>query len=122
MSEKYQQVSSAYENMILKEPNTGENRLLKTMLKKVHKKCVKAEEAYQQAMELYLQETRMPTAEPSQGSNNVEALKQEIKGLQERNKDLNEKLTKSEAKSAQTTQTGEAASSKAKSKLTNTDL
>ena len=75
VNEKYQQVSSAYEDMILKEPNTGENRLLKTMLKKVHKKCIKAEEAYQQAMELYLQETRLPIAEPSQGSNKIEALK-----------------------------------------------
>ena len=55
MSEKYQQVISAYENMILKEPNTGENKLLKTMLKRVHEKCIRAEEAYQQAMELYLQ-------------------------------------------------------------------
>ena len=75
MSERYQQVSSAYEDMILKEPNTGENKLLKTMLKKVHKKCIKAEEAYQQAMELYLQETKLTTAEPSQGSNEIEALK-----------------------------------------------
>ena len=47
MSEKYQQVSSAYENMILKEPNTSENKLLKTMLKRVHEKCIRAEEAYQ---------------------------------------------------------------------------
>ena len=54
MNEKYQQVSTAYEDLILKEPNTGKNRLLKTMLKKIHEKCVKAEEAYQQAMELYL--------------------------------------------------------------------
>ena len=47
LNEKYQQVSSAYEDLVLKEPNTGENRLLKAMLKKVHDKCVKAEEAYQ---------------------------------------------------------------------------
>ena len=59
-----------------------------------------AEEAYQQVMELYLQETKLPTAVPSQGSNELEALKEEIKGLQEKNKDLNEKLTLSEAKSA----------------------
>ena len=67
--------------MVLKEPNTGENRLLKAMLKRVHDKCVKAEEAYQQAMELYLEETKVPTTVPSQGSNDLEALKQEIKGL-----------------------------------------
>ena len=42
--------------------------------------------------------------------------------MQEKNKDLSEKLTKSEAKSAQTTKTGEATSSKAKSKLTSIDL
>ena len=104
------------------EPNIGENRLLKTMLKKVHEKCVKAEEAYQQAMELYLQETKVPIVVSSQGSNDLEALKQEIKGLQERNKDLSEKLTLSEAKSTQTVKTIEASSSKAKSKLTSTDL
>ena len=61
--------------MVLKEPNTGENKLLKMMLKRVHEKCIKAEEAYQQAMELYLQETKAPTAVPSQGSNDLEALK-----------------------------------------------
>ena len=85
--------------MVLKDPNTGENQLLKTMLKKVHEKCIKAEEAYQQAMALYLQETRVPTAVPSHGSIDLEALKEEIKGLQEKNKDLSEKLTLSEAKS-----------------------
>ena len=122
MSIKYQQVSSAYENMILKEPNTGENKLLKSMLKKVHEKCIKAEEAYQQAMELYLQETRLPTAEPSQGSNKIEALKQEIKGLQANNKDHSDKLTQSEAKSTQMIKTGEASRSKDKSKVTSTDL
>ena len=100
----------------------GKNKLLKTMLKKIHEKCVKAKEAYQQSMELYLQETRVPTAKPSQGSNKIEALKQEIKGLQERNKDLSDKLTQSEAKSTQTVKTGEVSSSKDKSKLTNTDL
>ena len=42
LNDKYQQVSLAYEDMVLKEPNTGENRLLKSMLKKVHKKCLKA--------------------------------------------------------------------------------
>ena len=73
-------------------------------------------------MELYLQETKAPTIVPSQGSNDVEALKQEIKGLQERNKDLSEKLTLSEAKSTQIVKTSEASSSKAKSKLTSTDL
>ena len=51
LNEKYQQVSSTYEDIVLKEPNTGENKLLKTMLKKVHEKCIKAKEAYQQAME-----------------------------------------------------------------------
>ena len=56
------------------------------------------------------------------GSNDLELLKEEIKGLKKKNKDLIEKLTKSEAKSAQTTQTGEATSSKAKSKLTSTYL
>ena len=86
--------------MVLKEPNTGENQLLKAMLKRVHEKCIKAEEAYQQAMELYLHETKVPTAMPSQGSNDLEALKKEIKGLQEKNKDLSKKLTISEAKSA----------------------
>ena len=70
--------------MVLKEPNMGENRLLKAMLKRVHEKCVKAKEAYQQAMELYLQETKVPTAAPSQGLNDLEALKEEIKGLQEK--------------------------------------
>ena len=55
LNDKYQQVSSAYEDMILKEPNTGENKLLKMMLKKRHEKCINAKEAYQQAMELYLQ-------------------------------------------------------------------
>ena len=99
VNEKYQQVSSAYEDLVLKQPNTGENRLLKAMLKNVHEKCIKAEEAYQQAMELYLQESKAPTTVPSQGSNKLETLKQEIKGLQERNKDLSEKLTQSEAKS-----------------------
>ena len=83
---------------------------------------MKAEEAYKQAMELYLQETRLPTAEPSQGSNEVEALKKEIQGLQAKNKDLSDKLTQSEAKSTQTLKTGEATSSKDKSKITSTDL
>ena len=46
LNKKYQQVSSAYKDLFLKEPNTGENKLLKAMLKKVHDKCVKAEEAY----------------------------------------------------------------------------
>ena len=78
LNDKYQQVNSTYEDMVLKEPNRGENKLLKNMLKKVHKKCMKVEEAYQQAMELYLQETRLPTVEPSHGSNEVEALKKEI--------------------------------------------
>ena len=64
----------------------------------------------------------MPTAMPSLGFNDLELLKEEIKGLKKQNKDLSEKLTKSEAKSTQTTQVGEAASSKAKSKLTSTDL
>ena len=54
---------------------------MKNMLKKVHKKCMKAEEAYQQAMELYLQDTRVPTAVPFLGSNDLEVLKEEIKGL-----------------------------------------
>ena len=59
---------------------------------------------------------------PSQGLNDLEALKEEIKGLQEKNKDLSEKLTLSEAKSTQMVKTGEASSSRAKSKLTSTDL
>ena len=73
-------------------------------------------------MELYLHKTKVPTAVPSQGSNELQALKEEIKGLQERNKDLSEKLTLLEAKSTQTVKTGEASSSRAKSKLTITDL
>ena len=64
----------------------------------------------------------MPTAVPSQGSNELEALRDEIKGLQEKNKALSAKLTLSEAKSTQTVKTGEASSSRAKSKLTSTDL
>ena len=59
---------------------------------------------------------------PSLGSNDLEVLKEEIKGLQEKNKDLSEKLTKAKAKSTQMMKTGEATSSKAKSKLTSTDL
>ena len=73
-------------------------------------------------MNLYLQDTQVPTTMLSLGSNDLEVLKEEIKGLQEKNKDLNKKLTKSEAKSAQTTKTGEATSSKAKSKLPSIDL
>ena len=46
LNEKYQQISMAYEDLVLKEPNTGENRFLKNMLKKVHEKCLKAKEAY----------------------------------------------------------------------------
>ena len=65
LSDKYQQLTSVYEDMVLKEPNVGENQLLKSMLKKIHEKCVKAEEAYQQAMDLYLKETKVPTAVPS---------------------------------------------------------
>ena len=73
-------------------------------------------------MDLYLQDTQAPTTVPSLGSDDLELLKEEIKGLKQQNKDLSEKLTKSEAKSTQTTKTGEATSSKAKSKLTSTDL
>ena len=73
-------------------------------------------------MELYLQETKAPTAVPSQGSNDLEALKQEIKSLHERNKYLSDKLTQSEAKSMQTVKTGEASRSKDKSKLTSINL
>ena len=58
------------------------------MLKKVHEKCIKAEEAYQQAMELYLQDTQVPTAVPSLGSNDLQLLKEEIKGLKKKNKGL----------------------------------
>ena len=47
LNKKYQQISLAYEDLVLKEPNTSENRLLKNMLKKVHEKCLKVEEAYQ---------------------------------------------------------------------------
>ena len=112
----------AYEDLVLKEPNTGENRLLKSMLKRVHKKCLKAKEAYQQVMDLYLQDTQAPIAMPSLGSNDLELLKEEIKGLKMQNKDLSEKLTKSKAKSTQTIKAGEATSSKAKAKLTSTDL
>ena len=122
LNKKYQQISSAYEDLVLKEPNTGENRLLKNMLKKVHEKCLKAEEAYQHAMALYLQDTQAPTAAPSLGSNDLELLKVEIQSLKKQNKDLSNKLTILEAKSTQTTKTGEATSSKLKSKLTSTDL
>ena len=122
LNKKYQQISSAYEDLVLKEPNTGENRLLKNMLKKVHEKCLKAEEAYQHAMALYLQDTQAPTAAPSLGSNDLELLKVEIQSLKKQNKDLSNKLTILEAKSTQTTKTGEATSSKTKSKLTSTDL
>ena len=73
-------------------------------------------------MNLYLQDTQVPTTMSSLGLNDLEVLKEEIKGLQEKNKDLSEKLTKSKAKSAQATKTGEATSSKAKSKLTSTNL
>ena len=54
LNDKYQQVSAAYEDLVLKEPNKGEHQLLKNMLKSLHKKCMKAEEAYKQAMDLYL--------------------------------------------------------------------
>ena len=46
LNEKYQHISSTYKDLVLKEPNTGENKLLKSMLKKVHEKCLKAEDAY----------------------------------------------------------------------------
>ena len=72
LNDKYQQISIAYEDMMLKEPNKGEHQLLKSMLKKVHEKCVKAEEAYKQAMDLYLQDTQAPVAIPSLGLNDLE--------------------------------------------------
>ena len=54
LNEKYQQVSAAYKDMMLKEPNQGKHRLIKSMLKTVHEKCTRAKEAYKQAMDLYL--------------------------------------------------------------------
>ena len=83
---------------------------------------MKAKEAYKQAMDLYLQDAQALVAVPSLGSNNLEQLKEEIKSLKEKNKDLSKKLTISKAKSMQTVKNGEASSSKAKSKLTSTNL
>ena len=73
-------------------------------------------------MDLYLQDAQAPITAPSLGSNDLEQLKEEIRSLKEKNKDLSDKLTQSEAKSTQTIKTGEAASSKGKSKLTSIDL
>ena len=54
LNDKYQQVSGAYEDLRLKEPNQGEHQLLKNLLKRVHEKCTRVEEACKQAMDLYL--------------------------------------------------------------------
>ena len=93
LNDKYQQVSATYENLVLKEPNQGEHQLLKNLLRTVHEKCTRAEEAYKQAMDLYLQDTQAPVTMPSLGSNDLEQLKEEIRSLKEKNKDLSEKLT-----------------------------
>ena len=67
--------------MVLKEPNKGEHQLLKNMLKMVHEKCTRVEEAYKQAMDLYLQDAQAPITAPSLGSNDLEQLKKEIKSV-----------------------------------------
>ena len=88
----------------------------------VHEKCMRAKEAYKQAMDLYLQDAQAPITVPSLGSNDLEQLNEEIKSLKEQNKDLSKKLTKLGTKSAQTTTKGEASSSGAKSKIISTNL
>ena len=78
LQSKCQQVSDAYEDLVLKEPNHKEHYLLKTLLKTIHEKCVKAEEAYKQAMDLYLKESLAKRPTPSLGSNDIELMKEEI--------------------------------------------
>ena len=75
----------------MKEPNQGEHQLLKTLLKTVHEKCVKAKEAHKHAMDLYLKESLTKTPTPSLGSNDIALMKQEIESLREQKRDLSEK-------------------------------
>ena len=46
LQSKYQQINEAYEDLVLKKPNQGENHLVKNLLKTIHEKCMKAKEAY----------------------------------------------------------------------------
>ena len=59
---------------------------------------------------------------PDYREKDPEQLKEEIKSLKKKNKDLSEKLTLSEAKSTQTIKKDEAISFETNSKLTSTDL
>ena len=92
---KYIEISNRYQEMALKDLDNVycyENTRLKKTLQVVHKKNLKAEEAYQEATKLY-QMTRLTAPASSQASEEERAAqKKRIEELEQQNENLSTRL------------------------------
>ena len=119
---QHREMSKRYEDLLMKDVENVyryENTRLQKTLEVVHEKCLKTEEAYQEAMKLYQTARSHPRDSAQAAQEETERLQNKIKELEALNQELSERASRA---GSGTTTTGQIGSSSVPWARTSVDL